>query len=561
MIRHFSICMQGLLAFALLQIIPQTILGQSFDQGVVVCVSQPSADAGAMILKKGGNAVDAAIATQFALAVTHPAAGNIGGGGFMVVHTGKIGDIPAIFEYREAAPRAAHETVYKKDDGVFTHKASGVPGSVRGMAIAHQRFGTLAWKELLAPAVQLASEGFAVSRELAASLNYIRNGSKNFAELQRVFTPPNGKSSWSTGDILRQEDLGKTLQRIAEHGPDEFYQGETARLIAQEMKTGSGLITLEDLARYQARERKAIELTYRGYKIYGAPTPSSGVTTLGIMLNILENRNLATMGRYKTDTMHLLIESMKRAFAERARHLGDQGFTDIPSKLLDKAFAKELMGNIPLDRSTPSAELTPEISISKESENTTHFSVVDKNGMAVSNTTTLEQSYGSKVVVKGAGFLLNNEMADFNWFPGETNSTGRIGTKPNLIQPGKKMLSSMTPVIVTRDGKPFLVTGSPGSRTIINTVLQIIINVIDFDMPIQLAVDSPRLHHQWFPDVAKFEATNDASHAKTISELRNRGHAISQARQGDAHSILIDPKSGKRTAGVDRRIEGGVSGY
>lgn len=542
-------------------IAPGKILAQGYEKGVVVCVSQPGADAGAAILKQGGNAVDATIATAFALAVTHPAAGNIGGGGFMVVHPGRENSTPTVFEYREAAPGAAHETVYKKTDGMFTHRASGVPGTVRGMALAHQRFGTLPWQTLLQPAIKLASEGFSVSRELANSLNNIRASSKGYAELQRVFAPPAGKNNWSAGDILKQEDLGKTLARIASNGPDEFYLGETAMLIAREMQKGNGLITREDLAQYQARERKPIELSYRGHKIYGAPPPCSGTVTLGIILNILENKNLATMGRYTPNTKHLLIESMKRAFAERARHLADQGYIDIPEKLLDKAFAKALLDAIPLDKATPSASLAPDIPLAKESDNTTHFCVVDANGMAVSNTYTLEQSYGSKVVVRGGGFLLNNEMLDFNWFAGETNHQGRVGTKPNLVQPGKRMLSSQTPVIVTKNGMPFLVTGSPGSRTIINTVLQIILNVIDFDMPIQDAVNAPRLHHQWFPDIAKFEGANDKAFAKTMQELKSRGHEIAHSRQGDAHSILIDPKSGKRFPGVDKRIEGGVNGH
>ena len=485
---------------------------ESFNKGVVVSVSQPGSDAGLQILKSGGNAVDAAVATAFALAVTHPAAGNIGGGGFMVVHPPLGKGEPTVFEYREMAPKAAFETVFKKTDGMFTHKASGVPGTVRGLALAHQRFGSKPWAELLAPAIELAVKGFPVSKQLANSLNGLLATSKEFEELQRVFKPTNGTNNWEVNDILVQKDLGNTLTKIAKFGPDEFYLGTTADLISKEMKMGAGLIGKDDLALYQARERKPIKLEYKGYSIYGSPPPSSGVITLGLMLNMIEPIDIKKMGRWSPETFHLLIETMRRAFCERARHLGDQGFVDIPATLLDKEFAKNLAAGINLQKATPSADLAKDFNISKESEDTTHFSIVDGQGMAVSNTYTLEQSYGSKVMVRGAGFLLNNEMLDFNWFPGETTKSGRVGTKPNLIAPSKKMLSSQTPVIVAKNGLPYLVTGSPGSRTIINTVFNIIINVIDFEMTAQEAVDAARLHHQWFPDKAYFEEANNAKY-------------------------------------------------
>ena len=411
---------------------------ESFNKGVVVSVSQPGSDAGLQILKSGGNAVDAAVATAFALAVTHPAAGNIGGGGFMVVHPPLGKGEPTVFEYREMAPKAAFETVFKKTDGMFTHKASGVPGTVRGLALAHQRFGSKPWAELLAPAIELAVKGFPVSKQLANSLNGLLATSKEFEELQRVFKPTNGTNSWEANDILVQKDLGNTLTKIAKFGPDEFYLGGTADLISNEMKMGAGLIGKDDLALYQARERKPIKLEYKGYSIYGSPPPSSGVITLGLMLNMIEPIDIKKMGRWSPETFHLLIETMRRAFCERARHLGDQGFVDIPATLLDKEFAKNLAAGINLQKATPSADLAKDFNISKESEDTTHFSIVDGQGMAVSNTYTLEQSYGSKVMVRGAGFLLNNEMLDFNWFPGETNTTGRVGTKANLIAPSKK---------------------------------------------------------------------------------------------------------------------------
>ena len=534
---------------------------ESFNKGVVVSVSQPGSDAGLRVLKSGGNAVDAAIATAFALAVTHPAAGNIGGGGFMVVHPPQGKGEPTVFEYREMAPKSAFERVYNKNDGMFTHKVSGVPGTVRGLALAHQRFGSKPWGQLLIPAIELAEKGFPISKQLANSLNGLLATSKEFEELQRVFKPTNPASLWQTNDILIQKDLGDTLTRIAKFGPDEFYLGTTADLISNEMKIGKGLISKDDLALYQARERNPIKLEYKGYSIYGSPPPCSGTITLGLMLNMIEPVDIKKMGRWSPETFHLLIETMKRAFCERARHLGDQGFIDIPASLLDKEFAKKLAAGINPQKATPSAGLAKDFNISKESDNTTHFSIVDGQGMAVSNTYTLEQSYGSKVMVRGAGFLLNNEMLDFNWFPGETNTTGRVGTKANLIAPGKKMLSSQTPVIVAKNGTPYLVTGSPGSRTIINTVFNIIINVIDFEMTAQEAVDSARLHHQWFPDKAYFEEAGNAKYEVNMKKLRAMGHDISSRRQGDAHSILIDPKTKLLHPGLDHRIEGGLAGH
>ena len=534
---------------------------ESFNKGVVVSVSQPGSDAGLRVLKSGGNAVDAAIATAFALAVTHPAAGNIGGGGFMVVHPPQGKGEPTVFEYREMAPKSAFERVYNKNDGMFTHKVSGVPGTVRGLALAHQRFGSKPWGQLLIPAIELAEKGFPISKQLANSLNGLLATSKEFEELQRVFKPTNPANLWQTNDILIQKDLGDTLTRIAKFGPDEFYLGTTADLISNEMKIGKGLISKDDLALYQARERNPIKLEYKGYSIYGSPPPCSGTITLGLMLNMIEPLDIKKMGRWSPETFHLLIETMKRAFCERARHLGDQGFIDIPASLLDKEFAKKLAAGIDPEKATPSADLAKDFNISKESDNTTHFSIVDAQGMAVSNTYTLEQSYGSKVMVRGAGFLLNNEMLDFNWFPGETNTTGRVGTKANLIAPGKKMLSSQTPVIVAKNGTPYLVTGSPGSRTIINTVFNIIINVIDFEMTAQEAVDSARLHHQWFPDKAYFEEAGNAKYEVNMKKLRAMGHDISSRRQGDAHSILIDPKTKLLHPGLDHRIEGGLAGH
>ncbi|OAI40084.1 hypothetical protein AYO40_05195 [Planctomycetaceae bacterium SCGC AG-212-D15] len=325
------------------------------------------------------------------------------------------------------------------------------------------------------------------------------------------------------------------------------------------MKAGGGLITKEDLASYKANARTPIHGTYRGFEVYGPPPPSSGGTCLVEMLNILENFDLKKQGRYSPETLHVMIEAMRRAYCDRARHLGDPGFTKIPPHLLTKDYGRELAKGIDLKRATRSEDLARDIPLAKESDNTTHFSVVDKDGMAVANTYTLERSYGSRVVVKGAGFVLNNEMMDFNWFPGVTDRSGTIGTLPNQIAGGKRMLSSQTPTVVAKNGKVLLVTGSPGSRTIINTVLCMVVNVVDFDMNIRAAVDAPRLHHQWLPDDAHFEGASQ--YREAMSKLRAMGHDIGGGRQGDAHSIYVDPKTGNIFGAADRRISGKAAGY
>ena len=465
--------------------------------GMVVCVSPPAADVGVEILKQDGNAVDAAVAVTFAMAVTWPEAGNIGGGGFMMI--GPPGQEPTCIEYRETAPASATADLFAdgKVNG-FDHKASGVPGTVRGLALAHKRFGKLPWKVVVMPAVKLAEEGFAINAVLAGGLNRILADAKTTnAEFKRVYGKPGGER-WKAGDKLVLADLGRTLRAIAEKGPEAFYLGEPAGLLAAEMKRGGGLITADDLASYAARERKPIHTTYRGFDIYGAPPPSSGGIGLAEMLNILESFELRKHDRWSPEVSHLLIESMKRAYCDRARHLGDPEFTTIPETLTSKDYAKKLAAGIDLNRATPSEKLAPDIALAPEGDSTTHFSIIDRNGLAVSNTYTLENSYGSRVVVRGAGYILNNQMTDFNPRPGITTRGGTIGTKPNLIAPGKRMLSSQSPTLVYKNGKPLLITGSPGGRTIINTVLCVVVNVLDFDMPVQEAVDAPRLHHQWF---------------------------------------------------------------
>jgi gamma-glutamyltranspeptidase/glutathione hydrolase len=551
--------MAGLLA--LCPVAPQQARadGRPKDEGhgMVVTVSPPAAEVGLDILKRGGNAVDAAVATEFALAVTYPAAGNLGGGGFMVVFPGH-GAEPVVVEYRETAPAAASKTMFDKDDSWYGHKPIGVPGTVRGMALAHKRFGKLPWKDVVAPALKLAEEGFAIDASLAGQLNGVVGSSPEFPELRRVYGKE-GKSDWNAGDRLVQKDLAKTLRRISEDGADGFYKGAVADLIAAEMKAGGGLITKKDLEDYKANERKPVHGTYRGYDVYAPPPPSSGGTCLVEMLNILENFDLRKQGRFSPDTLHLMIESMRRAYLDRARHLGDPAFTKVPAKLTAKDYARTLAKTIDPKKATRSEDLAKDIPLAREGDSTTHFSVIDRDGMAVANTTTLERSFGSRVVVRGAGFLLNDEMIDFNWRPGVTDRNGGIGTDANLIAPGKRMLSSQTPTIVAKDGKVFLVTGSPGSRTIINTVLCVVVNVVDFDMDARAAVDAPRLHHQWFPDEARFEGAGDYPDA--VAKLKAMGHKVIGIRQGDAHTIRVDPKTGAYQGAEDRRIDGKVAAY
>lgn len=490
----------------------------------------------------------------------------------MMVHPGH-GRRPVCVEYRETAPARATARMFEHDSRMVGHKVCGTPGTVAGLALAHKRFGTLPWRDLVAPAVRLAREGFAVNSALAGSLNGVLRASRQFAEFQRVFAPPAGQSNWKPGDRLVQPELAGTLERIAADGPDAFYRGPIADQLVAEMTSGGGLVSKEDLAAYRANVREPIHGTYRGYDVFGAPPPSSGGICLVLMLNILENFDLngrpgppggadRSVG-WTARNMHLVIESMRRAYCDRARHLGDPEFTAIPGHLTSKEYAKKLAAQIDPDKAGRSDALAPEITLAAESEATTHFSVIDANGMAVANTYTLENSYGSRVVVRGAGFLLNNEMTDFNRVPGRTDRKGMIGTPANLVAPGKRMLSSQTPTLVLRDGRPVLVTGSPGGRTIINTVLCTVLQVVDFGLDVRRAVDAPRLHHAWFPDRVSFEGLGQPEYAASIERLRSMGHRFDEKarKQGDAHSIWVDPKTGRRFGAADKRIDGKAAGY
>jgi gamma-glutamyltranspeptidase/glutathione hydrolase len=525
-------------------------------RGIVVAVSPPGALVGRDVLRRGGNAVDAAVATAFAMAVTYPAAGNIGGGGFMLVYPGG-GAEPVVIDYRETAPAAASRTMYHAGDSWYSHKAVGVPGTVRGLALAHQRFGRLPWRDVVLPAVRLAEEGFAIDSQLAWSLNSVVASSAVYPELRRVLGKDGGRGVWRAGDRLVQKDLGRTLRRVAEQGPDGFYTGPVADLLAAEMRRGGGLITQADLAAYRAQLRKPVHGTYRGYDVYAPPPPSSGGTCLVEMLNVLENFDLHGQGRWSPETLHVMTETMRRAYCDRARYLGDADFVSVPAKLTSKDYARRLAQGIDLHHATRSEDLAPDVPLAREGDSTTHFSVIDSSGMAVANTYTLERSYGSRIVVPGAGFLLNNEMIDFNWFPGATTRAGQIGTEANTVAPRKRMLSSQTPTVVARDGKVVLVTGSPGSRTIINTVLCLVVNTVDFGMDPRAAVDAPRMHHAWLPDQLSMEGTGE--HHRAVSVLEAMGHHVVGSRQGDAHTIGIDPRTGQYVGAADRRINGAVA--
>jgi gamma-glutamyltranspeptidase/glutathione hydrolase len=516
--------------------------------GLVVCTSAPACDAGAAVMAAGGNAVDAAVATAFALAVTHPAAGNIGGGGFMIVRT-PSGEVTA-FDFREKAPLAATPTMYVGANGIIDRSltasgylAAGVPGSVRGLELAHKQFGKLAWKDVVMPGVTLARQGFVVSDALARSLNTELAAMAKYPASVAAFGKPGG-GEWAAGDRLVQPDLARTLQAIATEGADAFYKGWIADRIAGDMKANGGLITREDLAAYGAKVRTPIKGTYRGFEIVSMPPPSSGGVALIEMLNILEPLDLKSKGLLTAPALHARIEAMRRAYLDRARHLGDPDFSDVPvSRLTSKEHAREVAVTIDPARASDSAALGRDllrVVVAQEPDATTHYSVVDAAGMAVATTTTLEGSYGSHVVVKGAGFLLNNEMGDFNKKPGYTNTVGDIGSPANTIAPGKRMLSSMTPTIVSRDAKLVLVTGSPGGRTIINTVLSIVLGVTEYGLSGPEAVALPRLHHQWMPDRVTIE--DQGVPADTLAALRAMGHDVSTTtRQGDAHTIWVGP--------------------
>jgi len=530
--------------------------------GMVITQSDIASQVGFEVIKNGGNAIDAAVATGFAMAVTHPTAGNIGGGGF-IVYRPASGE-PVSYDFREVGPARSSPEMWLKD-GKYdfdthhnSHLSVGVPGTVAGLHLAWKEAGSKPWKELVEPAIKLARDGFEVSHGLARSLASMIPEFKKYPASLAQFSK-NGQP-YEAGDILKQADLARTLTRIAEQGPAGFYEGETAALIEKEMKANGGLITAGDLKAYQAKKRGVVKGTYRGYDVIGMPPPSSGGMAIVQMLNVLEGFDLKANGYGSARNIHLTAEAMRRAFADRARYLGDPDFEkDIPlPMLISKDYANELRKTIDPNKASKSASNS--FTWTSESPETTHLSIVDAKRNAVAMTYTLEYGYGSRIVVPGAGFLLNNEMGDFNGQPGLTDERGMIGTTANLARPGKRMLSSMAPTIISKDGQLFMVTGTPGGRTIINTVLTTILNVIDYGMNAQEAVDAGRLHHQWLPDRINLERYGFS--ADTIKMLQAMGHTVQEGGgQGAAQVIVFNQKDNMLEGGVDRRpADGGAAG-
>ncbi len=533
------------------------------QNGMVASVSEPATQIGVEILKQGGTAVDAAVAIAVAMQVTWPEAGNIGGGGFMMVHPGS-GEAPVCIEYRETAPGNATAEMFKLSDSTYTCKAVGVPGTLRGLELTHQKYGKLPWKTLVDPAVKLAREGFTVDVGLANSLNGILrriDKTEPYAEFLRVYQKPDG-TDWQAGDRLVQPDLAETMSLIAEQGSDALYRGKVGDLLVAEMQRGNGIITKVDLAAYEAKVREPIHVRFRGYDVYGPPPPSSGGICLAEMLQILEQFDLRSQPRWSARNVHLQLEASRLAYLDRARYIGDADFVAIPPQLTTLEHAKQLAGSINPAKAASSRELAKDLKINGESDSTTHFSVIDGHGMAVSNTYTLEASYGSRVVVRGAGFLLNNEMGDFNWKAGLTTTTGRIGTEANLIAPHKRMLSSQTPVLVLKDKETILATGSPGGRTIINTVCGVLLNVLEYEMDLPTAVAQPRMHHQWLPDQARFERSAQEKFPELFTQLKQMGHRVKfVGNQGDVHSVGRHPQTGELQGVSDTRLSGAAAGY
>jgi gamma-glutamyltranspeptidase/glutathione hydrolase len=529
--------------------------------GIVASQNEIASRIGADAIKDGGTAVDAAVATAFALAVVHPTAGNIGGGGFLVYRPAS-GE-PVAYDFRETAPGQSSPTMFLKD-GKYSpqvhhnsYLSVGVPGTVAGLHLAWTEQGKLPWRRLIDPAIALARDGFTVSDGLARSL---QQALPRFTQMSPAAAAQFSKGGvpYEAGDTLKQPDLARTLERIAARGPAGFYEGETALALEKEMLAHGGLITREDLKQYKAIRRTPVTGTYRGYEIVSMPPISSGGVALIEMLNVLEGYDLAKMGPGSAAEVHVLVESMKRAFADRAHYLGDPAFdADMPiARLMSKAYAAQLRKSIDLEHTVKSSPATFEWP--NESDETTQISIVDAARNAVSLTYTLEGGYGVHVVVPGAGFLLNNEMGDFNAGPGLTDDQGLIGTSPNLAAPGKRMLSSMTPTILAKDGRLFMVTGSPGGRTIINTVLETIVNVVDFGMNAQETIDAPRFHHQWLPDRIQYEKYGLSP--DTVVELQRRGHTLqATGAQGVAQVVIYNTKDDMLEGGTDRRASDGAA--
>ena len=541
---------------------PDSETGVLADNAMVVSAHPEASKVGLEILKNNGNAVDAAVAVEFALAVCYPTAGNIGGGGFLVIRF-QDGTTDAL-DYRETAPMKASRDMYLDADGnviedlsLFTHLAVGVPGTVDGMLKVHGKYGSLPLEELIQPAIELAMNGFSITQMQANQFNNLR---EDFIKLNKALPAFVKDKEWIAGDTLKQMDLAKTLILIKDHGRAGFYEGVTADRIVGEMKRGNGLITHEDLKNYSSLWREPVTGFYRGHKVISIGPPSSGGVALLQLLQMVENFDLKKSGWQTAETIHLMTETERRVYADRSEYLGDPAFIDVPvNELLDKRYLAGRMLDINKNAATPSSEISAGKIIGNEIEETTHYSIVDQNRNAVAATTTINNSYGSRIVVHDAGFILNNEMDDFSIKPGVPNLYGLIGGEANSIAPGKRMLSSMTPAILEKNDELFMVVGSPGGSTIITSVFQTILNVIDHGMGMQQAVSSPRFHHQWLPDEIVYE--KDGINSGVLTTLEGMGHKLRiRSPIGRVDAILILP-DGKLEGGADPRGDDTAKGF
>ncbi|WP_268124273.1 gamma-glutamyltransferase [Roseivirga pacifica] len=535
------------------------------EKAMVVSAHPLASEIGKNIMEQGGNAVDATIATQFALAVVYPGAGNIGGGGFMVSRMAN-GEI-ATLDYREKAPLAGGRDMYLDENGDVIdrlstrgHLAAGVPGTVAGLAAAHEKYGKLDWKALVQPAIDLAANGWELTEKEAGKLNGNAEAFRTYNTVMPEYFLKGEGEEWKAGDMVSNPDQAATLTRIRDNGRDGFYKGETAKLIVEEMERGNGLISLEDLAGYEAVWRKPITGQYRDYGFISMPPPSSGGVAIAQLFNAVEPFDLKEMGFHSTESIHLIAEAERRVYADRAEHLGDTDFWDVPRDgLTEKAYMTERMKDFSGEKATLSSDISAGSPAGYESDETTHLSVIDGDGNAVSVTTTLNGGMGSKVFVGGAGFLLNNEMDDFSIKPGTPNMYGLVGGEANAIQPGKRMLSSMTPTIVTKGDKLYMVVGTPGGSTIITSVFQTILNVVEWDMGMQEAVEAPRFHHQWLPDGIMYE--RDGFDQATLDALKAKGHEFfDRGAIGRVDAILVLP-DGKLEGGADPRGDDKAAGF
>ncbi len=557
----FSFCVSLLFIYSLHAEAPDPVRSKN---GMIVSASNLASKIGLQILKKGGNAVDAAVAVGFALAVTYPSAGNIGGGGFMVIHLNDGRN--TTIDFREKAPKLSSSSLYLDEKGNVVQEriqegilSSGVPGSVAGLIYALEKYGTMKLADIIQPAINLAEDGFPLEYRLVQSFTNNFDSFKKYESTLKIFSK-NG-SPFQEGEIFKQPDLAFTLKQIKEKGRDGFYKGKVAELIMQQCQKFGGIISSEDLENYEPIERQPVIGNYRDYEVISMGPPSAGGMGLIQLLNILENFRFNKNDWGSSKYIHTLVEAMKYVYADRSAHLGDEDFYSVPkSWLRSKNYAKEIFKNIS-DVATSSGKIFPGVpKLYKESEETTHYSVYDGQGNAVSTTTTINSSYGSKVVVEGTGFLLNNEMDDFSIKPEVENQFGLIGSKANSIEPGKRMLSSMTPAIILKDGFPYLILGSPGGSTILTVVLQVILNCLDFNMDIQEAINQPRFHHQWLPDKIDYEEFGMTEDVK--NNLINRGQKIGQIKSlGRVEGILIDKKDSMIYGATDPRGFGSAEGY